>query len=160
MPACGSSNNTDCEPTDLVREATITVDKVDDVVTNVLPGGTFSYSLSVTNNGPSTVSDVVLDDDLPVGLSVLSVSGGVGWSCNSSDPVHCVRAGVLAVGQTSSLVTVSVKLSSAFAGSEVLNTADGVALVDDKGTVSTADDVLATDSDDERTPVIATVDLC
>ena len=93
VPACPppTNNNVDCEPTDLVREATITVDKVDDVVTNVVPGGTFSYALSVTNNGPSTVTDVVLDDDLPVGLSLVGATGS-NWSCNNIDPLHCTYA--------------------------------------------------------------------
>ena len=70
-----------------------------------------------------------------------------------------MRAGTLAVGQTLVDGHRDRQVVDAFAGDEVLNTADGVAFVDDKGTVSTADDVLATDSDDERTPVIGTVDL-
>jgi uncharacterized repeat protein (TIGR01451 family)/fimbrial isopeptide formation D2 family protein len=42
----------------------------------VNPGGTITYTVTVTNNGPATANNVVVTDTLPVGTTFVSVTGG------------------------------------------------------------------------------------
>ena len=45
--------------------------------TNVLAGGTIIYTVTVTNSGPSTASNVVVNDNLPTNsVFVISTGGG------------------------------------------------------------------------------------
>ena len=60
-----AANNTDCEDTPSTCEATISVTKTDSVDTTVQVGEGYSYAIVVTNNGPSTVTNVTLSDVLP-----------------------------------------------------------------------------------------------
>jgi uncharacterized repeat protein (TIGR01451 family) len=50
--------------------------------TNVAPGGTVNYTITVTNSGPSTASNVVVLDTLPVGAAFQSASGSFTLSNN------------------------------------------------------------------------------
>jgi uncharacterized repeat protein (TIGR01451 family) len=60
----------------------------------VIAGTQLNYSLEVTNNGPSDAVNVVVEDNLPVGVTVISVTAP-GGSCNagipgdSSQPTKC-----------------------------------------------------------------------
>jgi uncharacterized repeat protein (TIGR01451 family) len=147
-----TANNTDCEDTPGTREATISVTKTDSVNAPVQLGDSYSYEIVVTNNGPSTVTRVILSDDLPGGLSLVSVSG-TDWTCNNLAVLRCTWSGTLAPGASTSILTVGVTLSTTFFGSRVVNTAVAEALVDDKGTVTVDDDVTTTASDSEETPI-------
>jgi uncharacterized repeat protein (TIGR01451 family) len=67
---------------------------------NVLAASNFTYTISVTNLGPSSASGVVVTDTLPAGVTFISASGGgtnnfgaVSWSL-----------GALAAGQSSNLI--------------------------------------------------------
>ena len=58
----------------------------------VVPGGSVTYTVTVTNLGPAAASDVVVSDPLPPGTSYVS-AGGTGWSCGlASGTVTCTRA--------------------------------------------------------------------
>jgi uncharacterized repeat protein (TIGR01451 family) len=67
---------------------TITVFPLADVVllktgpTNVNPGQSFSYTITVTNFGPSTASNIVVVDSLPTNLVFVSASAGGVFSNN------------------------------------------------------------------------------
>jgi uncharacterized repeat protein (TIGR01451 family) len=52
----------------------------------VTAGLTLTYTLDVTNNGPSTAANVKIEDTLPAGVSVDSVSATGGASCNAGVP--------------------------------------------------------------------------
>jgi uncharacterized repeat protein (TIGR01451 family) len=52
----------------------------------VIAGEDLTYTLTVTNNGPSTVVNVLVDDALPLGVSIISVSGTGGASCVAGQP--------------------------------------------------------------------------
>ncbi len=147
-----AANNTDCEDTPATREATISVSKTDSVSAPIQLGDSYSYQIVVTNNGPSTVTRVVLSDDLPGGLTLVSASG-TDWTCNNLAALRCTWSGTLAPGASTSILTVGVRLSTTFIGSLVVNTAVAEALVDDKGTVNVDDDVTTTANDSEQTPV-------
>jgi uncharacterized repeat protein (TIGR01451 family) len=104
----------------------------DDSKDPVLNGDTFDYTLKVTNNGPSVVSNVALVDDLPAGLTLVSTVGGAGWTCNAVDPVSCTYAPVLGAGATTTVVTVKVSVDqlAVFAADTIVNRVDATAFVD------------------------------
>ena len=52
--------------------------------TLVFTGSQVQWEIEVSNNGPSTALDVVLDDPLPTTLSLLSVSPPTGWACETT----------------------------------------------------------------------------
>ncbi|MGW2401124.1 isopeptide-forming domain-containing fimbrial protein [Kitasatospora sp. NPDC001664] len=80
--------------------------------TLVAPGETFDYAITVTNNGPSLASGVVVSDALPSMLKFVSTSDGCSLS---GQDVTCPKLATLAVG-TSKTYTVKVQLDPAYAG--------------------------------------------
>jgi uncharacterized repeat protein (TIGR01451 family) len=159
VPVCGLSNsvnNVDCEETDIRREATIIVDKVDNVeVTS--PGGTYSYFMKVTNPGPSTfLANLTLTDDLPDDLQLEDVIPGASWTCNDADPLVCHYGADLQPEQTTSVVQIVVTLDPNFLGNEVVNEATAFAIVDSSGS---APGTIVTATDSETTSVVRTADL-
>jgi hypothetical protein len=91
----------------------------------LIPGGSASYTLTVTNNGinsePGPISVV---DTLPAGLTYNATgSGGTGWVCGAvGQVVTCTRAGALAAGATAAALTVNVNVSAGATGT-ITNTA-------------------------------------
>lgn len=71
-------------------------------------GGDITYSISVTNNGPSPASGVVLTDTLPPGAVFVSASDG----CNQSGAVVTCALGTLASGATTTVQIVVYSLST------------------------------------------------
>jgi uncharacterized repeat protein (TIGR01451 family) len=51
--------------------------------TSVAPGGTLTYTIVVTNNGPNAASDLTLTDALPSALLFQSISAPAGWTCTT-----------------------------------------------------------------------------
>jgi uncharacterized repeat protein (TIGR01451 family) len=51
----------------------------------VIAGNTLTYSLQVTNGGPSTATNVVIEDVVPAGVAINSVSAASG-TCNAGVP--------------------------------------------------------------------------
>ncbi len=62
----------------------------------VCPGQPVTYTINVSNAGPSTAASVTVTDTLPPSASFVSASGA-GWSCSGAATVTCTRAS-LAVG--------------------------------------------------------------
>ena len=58
----------------LVPQVDLEISKID-TADPVPPGGSFSYQVTVTNNGPSTAKDVVITDTLPAGVTWVSDDG-------------------------------------------------------------------------------------
>jgi large repetitive protein len=58
----------------------------------VAPGATVRYTLIVSNAGPDAARDLVVVDDLPDGVTLISASGA-GWSCDNKGnrSVRCER---------------------------------------------------------------------
>lgn len=82
--------------------------------TDLVPGQSASYTLTVTNNGPlADTGPITVTDTLPAGLSYSSVSGA-GWSCSAvGQVVTCTRSGSLANGaSTSFTMTVAVAVGT------------------------------------------------
>jgi uncharacterized repeat protein (TIGR01451 family) len=89
-----------------------------DVGVTVNPGGAvpfgtnLTYTITVTNNGPTTATGVALTDTLAAGLTFVSATPSQG-SCSGTGPVNC-PLGSLAGGASA---TVTVVASAAASGS-------------------------------------------
>jgi uncharacterized repeat protein (TIGR01451 family) len=137
----------------------------------VVAGTDLTYEINVSNNGPSAATNVLVKDQLPAGVSVVSTSASGGGSCVAGVPGDSTRPTVCNLGLmnpgASRTVTIVVKVLPQTTG--VLNndarvssdTADGNN-ANDKATTSTtvtseADvSVTKTDSPD---PVAAGAEL-
>lgn len=76
---------------------------------DLVAGQNATYTLAVTNNGPSAAGTLTVVDTLPSALSYVSASG-TGWSCSrSGQTVTCTHAGTHAAGAQPALgLTVAV----------------------------------------------------
>jgi uncharacterized repeat protein (TIGR01451 family) len=93
----------------------------------VEPGSSFTFAIAVTNEGPSTATDVVVTDPLPAGVGFVAATASAGGSCTtppvgSSGTVTCTWAGATAVGQTHT-VDIVVTAPADPAGGTLENTA-------------------------------------
>jgi len=87
-----------------------------------IPGEELTYSIVVTNNGPSTANMVTFTDTLPVGVTFLSASKTTGsGSVNNNGRNLTADLGSLANGQ-SSIITVIVRVEDSATGT-LTNTA-------------------------------------
>lgn len=73
-------------------------------------GTDVEYTLRVENKGTIAASNVIVSDDLPASLSLVS-AGGIGFSCNASASLRCTRAS-LAAGATGEIRIVARTLVS------------------------------------------------
>ena len=110
------SNNTASVSTPVIPAAYLAVSKAQDFVPYapgvVLPGSTVTYTIVVTNTGPSA-APVAIQDTLASGVGFVA-AGGSGWSCSFSAPtVTCNHPTPLAAGASASvLITVTAPLAS------------------------------------------------
>lgn len=89
-----------------------------------IPGQNGTYTINVTNNGPSSAANPMVIDTLPTGLSYVSASG-TGWQCTyvgSTNTVTCLQAAPLLAGASTQPLTLTVGVSAA-AYPSVTNTA-------------------------------------
>lgn len=49
----------------------------------VMPGGTLTYTITASNEGPDDAASALLDDPLPAGTTFQSLSAPSGWSCST-----------------------------------------------------------------------------
>jgi uncharacterized repeat protein (TIGR01451 family) len=151
-PTCSmKGNNVACESTPVTRAASLTASKTSDANGAVSPGSTVNFTLTVTNNGPSTLLSpgTKLVDDLPIGLEFVAASG-TNWTCTTADPVVCDYTGTLSPGDTASVV-VTTKIAATAVGT-LTNTGTFTAVVD----VEDDADTSSTDGRGEALVVTAT----
>ena len=91
---------------------------------SVVAGGTVTYTLLVTNDGPSTAPEVVVDDPLPAGVTVLDTSASQGTCAVAVGGVTC-RFGALAAGG-SAQATITATVAVDAAGATLVNEASVV----------------------------------
>ncbi len=159
----------------IINEATVTADEQDPVADNdasevpvpitvvtdlrlektgaatVVSGGTLSYTIVVTNDGPSDATGVFVEDELPTGLSFTggNVEGDAA-AVTITNGIVTADVGDLASGQ-SKTVTINVDVAS-----NAPDTIDNSATV---GNTPDTDAVTGNDSDNAVTTVERQVDL-
>ena len=123
-----SSDDLDPNPANNQASATINVQPLVDlgltkVASNPAPaaGGPVSYTLTLTNSGPSPATAATITDPLPTGLSFVSATPSQG-SCSASGQTVICNLGTLAAGGTA-LVTLTANVAPSAAGTTVQNTA-------------------------------------
>ncbi len=138
-------NDSDTETTEIRALADLSIDKADAGSDPVEVGGNITYTFDVTNNGPSTATDIHVTDTLPAGLTFESTSD----SCTAvGQDVDC-DIGVLLSGNTE---TATIVVSAGGAASpSVDNTAEVAGAEDDPNT--------GNNSDTETTTVNPAADL-
>lgn len=98
----------------------------------VLPGGTLTYTLTVSNAGPAAAGPTTVTDTLPAGVSFVSASG-TGWSCVESTGIVECDAAVMPVG-TAADITVAVTVTAT--SGTLTNTAEVSSLISDPNTTN------------------------
>ncbi len=127
-------------------EADLMVTKSDVGFDPVLAGEPVSYLVTVTNSGPYTATNVVLEDTLPVGVLFASVTPGAPDCAEASGTVACDLGDIASGGSMD--VTVMVTTTQ---GGLITNTVDVSS--------DTADPVVADNSTFEETTVTPVADL-
>lgn len=115
-------NNTSTSPgTETTGEADLSISKSHSG--NAVAGSNLEYTLSVHNDGPSTVSgELTVYDTLPAGMSFVSFAGD-GWDCTVvGQVVTCLGADGLITGADDSVV-ITVKVAQDVAPGTLINTA-------------------------------------
>lgn len=141
------TNNTDTDEVTITTEAVVSILKVAGTGPYVA-GDTVTYTLTVTNAGPSVARNVTVVDTPETGLTITGMSGSTGWLCDP-DTAACAFTGDLPVGTSTITVTATIDSS----------VPDGTEL-DNEATVRWTDsDGPHEDDDDEPIDVTAIADL-
>lgn len=114
-------NNTDTATGTIAEQVDLSVVKT--AVGDPVVGETFSYEIAVSNAGPATARGVRVEDAVPAGLEVVSVTAE-GWTCGtdaSTGKAACLLP-ELAAGADAPVITSEVRVLTA-AYPEVANTA-------------------------------------
>jgi uncharacterized repeat protein (TIGR01451 family) len=126
-----TSPTTDPNPANNVDSDVSNVDAVVDLAIvkshtgTAVAGEDFDWTLTVTNNGPSTSpAPIVVTDVVPAGTSFVSATG-TGWSCSEDDDVvRCERDATLTAGDTAPPITVTLLVLPASGPGTITNLAD------------------------------------
>ncbi len=104
-------NNTDTDSATSVREVDLAIEK--ELSGDLVAGTDATYTLVVTNNGPSdSEGPLQVVDPVPAGTTFVSAAGP-GWSCSeAAGEVTCTRAAGLALGQSAPAITLVVAVAS------------------------------------------------
>ncbi len=144
-----SANDSDSEETTVDPEADLAITKSDSPEP-VLAGNDVTYTLAVTNNGPSVATSVTVTDTLPAEVSFVSATGS-GWTCSESAGTVTCDATSLAVGAAPP-ITITAAVPPDTALGTVLNNSATVGS-------ATPDPNAGNDSDTEDTTVDTSADL-
>ena len=73
----------------------------------------FTYTITVTNAGPQTASNVVVTDVLPLGLSFVSATPSQG-NCTGTSTITCTLGAIANGGSATIALTVTAPTSGSF----------------------------------------------
>ncbi len=148
VPDPDASNDSATDIDTVTISADLSIAKTDSA-DPVDPGDSFTYTLTVTNNGPSDASGLTVSDTVPAGFTITSVTSGAGVCGFAGQVATCTRAS-LPAGSTW-VITISVDVDLLIPGG----------LYTDTATVSATspDPVPGNDSDSEGTLVTPVGDL-
>jgi uncharacterized repeat protein (TIGR01451 family) len=109
-------NNTANDNVDPSAVADVRITKTLD--TTMVPGQNATYTLQATNDGPSAAENVTVTDDLPVGLTFVSIASP-DWTCTQSGTsLSCLIGSTLAPGAHSTAQLIVAVASSVSGGVE------------------------------------------
>ncbi|MBV8516276.1 MAG: DUF11 domain-containing protein [Acidobacteria bacterium] len=91
-----NANDSDSVTTTVIAEADLLLSKTGPA--NAVAGQPITYTITVTNNGPSTADNVIVSDPTPAGLTFVSNSG----ACTSTYPC---TLGTLTAGQSATITS-------------------------------------------------------
>lgn len=120
-----SGNSSDTADPIVVATADLSITKTT-TATQAPNGSTITYTITVTNNGPDTATNVVVSDNLPTGLQYVSAIASQG-SCSGTDPFTC-NLGTLNNGASA---TITLQTLVTATSGTVTNTATVTADTDD-----------------------------
>jgi uncharacterized repeat protein (TIGR01451 family) len=146
-PDPDSTNNSSVELTNVAAWSELGISKTG-IANEVIAGTDFTYTLSVTNGGPSLARNVVVTDSLPSGVTLVSAVDDNGIECIGVTELNC-NLGLMAAGSVST-VTIVVSVDSSTTG--ILLNSAGV-------TSDSTDPNPANDEASETTAVISEADL-
>ena len=112
-PDTNTSNNRDVEDTTVIPQSDVAILK-SALPDPVISGTILTYTLGISNFGPSLATGIIVTDTLPPEVTFNSVTAGQGTGCTQIDQVVC-NLGALSVG-TSIEVTIVVTVAANFAG--------------------------------------------
>jgi uncharacterized repeat protein (TIGR01451 family)/fimbrial isopeptide formation D2 family protein len=109
------SNNSATDPTTVTAVAVLTTDlsiTKTDSPDPVTAGNNLTYTITVTNSGPSTATNAAMNDLLPAGVTFQSITTPSGWICTiptvgSTGTVNCTNPS-FALGATTFTLVVKV----------------------------------------------------
>ncbi|MCP4942276.1 MAG: DUF11 domain-containing protein, partial [Planctomycetaceae bacterium] len=129
-----TANNSDTADVTVVAEADLGVAKtVSSLASQV--GGALTYTINVTNSGPSTASNVVITDTLPAGVTFVSGTGPSGEVLSEAGGVVTANVPTMAAGANGTM-TINVNIEAG-AASSITNT---VGVSSDTGDSNSAND--------------------
>ncbi|MGN8551536.1 UNVERIFIED_CONTAM: DUF11 domain-containing protein [Microbacterium sp. SLM126] len=115
------ANNTDTAVLPVLQRAGLTVTK--DAAPSVVAGEQVTWTVTVTNDGPSDAQAVTLTDDLDDRLTLVSAESGTdGVDCSGTTQVVCT-IGTLPAGESVVIEVVATVASSVPEGTSIPNTA-------------------------------------
>ncbi len=91
------ADNTATDTTTIVAEVNLTVTKSDGTTT-ATPGADTTYTVTITNAGPSTVLGATINDALPAGATTMN------WTCGATAGSSCTASGSGALADTANLL--------------------------------------------------------
>ncbi len=106
----------------------------------VAAGGAVSYSLDVSNAGPSTATTVSVSDTLPAGTTFGSATG-TGWSCSEAAGVVTCDRPTLTTGPAP---TITIAVTAPTAAGSLLNTATVTSATTDPDLTNNTDQLTTT----------------
>lgn len=93
-------------------------------------GSNITYTIQVTNNGPSPATGVTVSDTIPAGLTFVSATGPAGVTCmQAAGTITCTLAGMLNSG--ANVTATVVVTTTAAAVPSVINTATVSSMITD-----------------------------
>jgi hypothetical protein len=83
-------------------------------------GQQFTKTITVSNAGPNSATNVTVTDDLPAGLTLISAVPSQG-TCNAVDPVVCNVGTILAGGSATVTITVMATTNGSFTNTATIS---------------------------------------
>lgn len=122
-----ADNNTDSASVNVAAGADLSMQKTA-TPTPALPGQPITFTLTVTNNGPSPAAGVSFSDTMPAGFLITAGSTPAGWNCATTggDTVRScsLGSGTLAVGASQDFtITATVPATGTGSSGNQVNTA-------------------------------------